>query len=67
MDLQLLSWRAGADYMMSGMGELGYFWSGSEGRDTNVAACINLKESGRTAEVLYLPKRQYFSVRLIKK
>jgi len=67
IDLQLLSWRAGATYSMSGMGDLGYFWSGSEGRDTKVAACLHLKKDGKKAEILYLPKRHYHNVRLIKK
>lgn len=66
MDLQLLSWRAGAHFTMSGVGELGYFWSGSEGRDKKAAALLKLEKSSKTAEIEYLMKDRYYSVRLIK-
>ena len=67
MDLQLLSWRAGAHYTTSDqIGDEGFFWTGSEGNDTRAAALIKLEKSSQTAKVIYLMKDRFYNVRLIK-
>lgn len=66
LDLQLFSWRAGKDFLISGVGDLGFFWSGSEGDDTGYAALIKLEKDSSTTKIEYLGKDKYFNVRLIK-
>lgn len=67
LDLQMLSWRAGKDYIYSGFGELGFFWSGSEGNDTHFAACLEFENSTAKESIKYFRKDFYYTVRLIKK
>ncbi|MEM9549078.1 MAG: FISUMP domain-containing protein [Bacteroidota bacterium] len=67
MDLQLLSWRAGRQYLKSEqLGNEGCFWSDSEGRDNRAAAKILLDRPGNTIKIEYVMKDIFLNVRLIK-
>ena len=67
LDLQMLNWRVGRTYTCSEFGDLGYFWSGSEGDNTKFAALLHFKKDGQKVSTIYLAKETYFTVRLIKK
>lgn len=47
-------------------GNNGWFWSSSEGRNTDFAALLYLSKDAQKADIKYLNKKDLFSVRLVK-